>query len=213
MSSCLIFFRTIHTFNIFFRLLPPFEWLWERLAIVPFSGGVHAVGMKRQRRCKCKHCHALYRKDPRAGHCQRYCGAPACRRASRRASQNRWLVRPENQDYFRGPDQVRRVQAWRKAHPGYWRKRPTALQDTITAQPATGKQDKGCLTERALQEESLTHPAFMVGLISSLAGSALQEDIVRTIRQLHHRGQTILNPKFGIETEGFDDAGKAFAVP
>jgi hypothetical protein len=39
-------------------------------------------------------------------------------------SQKRWLQKPENQDYFRGSQNVQRVQRWRKANPGYWRRKP-----------------------------------------------------------------------------------------
>jgi hypothetical protein len=34
---------------------------------------------------------------------QCYCLASTCRAASKAASQARWLAKPENQDYFRGP--------------------------------------------------------------------------------------------------------------
>ncbi len=73
-----------------------------------------------RRKCKC--CLKLFRPDPRNRHHQRYCSAPACRAASKAASQARWLATPENQGYFRGPVNVARVQAWRSRHPGYWRR-------------------------------------------------------------------------------------------
>ena len=88
------------------------------------------------RKCKC--CLKLFRPDPRNRHHQRYCSVPACRAASKAASQARWLAAAENQGYFRGPVNVARVQAWRSCHPGYWRKRcraGTALQDVSMAQP------------------------------------------------------------------------------
>ena len=74
-----------------------------------------------RRKCKC--CLKLFRPDPRNRHHQRYCSVPACRAASKAASQARWLAVAENQGYFRGPVNVARVQAWRSHHPGYWRKR------------------------------------------------------------------------------------------
>ena len=40
-------------------------------------------------------------------------------RVPKEASQKRWLRKPENQNYFRGPENVRRVQEWRIANPGY----------------------------------------------------------------------------------------------
>ena len=88
--------------------------------------------MTTRRRRKCRHCGQLFRLDPRNLRHQRYCSAKECRRASKAASQRRWLAKAENRDYFRGPEQMARVRAWRAAHPGYARKKSSrrrALQD------------------------------------------------------------------------------------
>ena len=77
------------------------------------------MGCGDRRKCIC--CRKLFRPDPRNRHHQRYCSAPVCRAASKAASQARWLAKPENQDYFRGPVNVARVQLWRSRHPGYGR--------------------------------------------------------------------------------------------
>ena len=79
--------------------------------------------MTTRRRRKCRHCGQLFRPDPRNLRHQRYCSAKECRRASKAASQRRWLAKAENRDYFRGPEQMARVRAWRAAHPGYGRKK------------------------------------------------------------------------------------------
>ena len=74
---------------------------------------------------KCLHCNEDYHRDPRNGGRQRYCAKPDCRQASKAASQRQWLGRPENRDYFRGPENCERVRLWRLANPGYRRsKRP-----------------------------------------------------------------------------------------
>jgi hypothetical protein len=78
--------------------------------------------MKRARRRKCLCCGELFRPDARNLRHQRHCAKPACRTASKAASQRRWLAKVTNRDYFRGPINVARVQAWRAAHPGYWRR-------------------------------------------------------------------------------------------
>ena len=42
----------------------------------------------------------------------------------------------DNRDYFRGQDNVLRVQHWREAHPRYWRRSKQsshALQDPLTS--------------------------------------------------------------------------------
>ena len=73
--------------------------------------------MARGDRRKCKCCLKLFRPDPRNRRHQRYCSTPACRRASKAASQERWLAKPENHDYFRGPVHVARVRRWRSGKP------------------------------------------------------------------------------------------------
>jgi hypothetical protein len=71
---------------------------------------------------KCKHCQTFFVPDPRSAKRQRYCATPACRQASKTASQRRWLQKPGKRDYFTGPTHVERVRQWRQAHPGYWRR-------------------------------------------------------------------------------------------
>ena len=58
--------------------------------------------MPRTRRRKCCHCGQLYDPDPRNCYHQRYCGQPACRRASKAVSQRHWRASPKGKDYFRG---------------------------------------------------------------------------------------------------------------
>lgn len=150
---------------------------------------------------KCQHCKEFFVPDVRHRRRQRYCVAPACRRASKAASQERWLGRPENRDYFRGPENVQRVQAWRAANPGYGKRpaQPRApLQEMMKAQVAPGQaaadQDEG----QALQETWRAQPPLLVGLIAHLTGTALQEDMAPVMRRLITRGQALLepNPKY-----------------
>ena len=49
--------------------------------------------MTTRRRRKCWHCGQLFRPDPRNLRHQRYCSAKECRRASKAASQRRWLFK------------------------------------------------------------------------------------------------------------------------
>lgn len=151
------------------------------------------MGCGERRKCKC--CRKLFRPDRRNRARQHYCSAPACRAASKTASQARWLAKPENQSYFSGPVNVARVQAWRSRHPGYWRKgRSTdpALQDVSTTQPI-GSADKTDDVARApLQEVLAAQPAVLIGLIAHLVGTPLQDDIVRTTGRLLRLGQDIL---------------------
>ena len=80
---------------------------------------------------KCKHCQTLFAPDPRSAKRQRYCAQPACRQASKAASQHHWLQKPGNRDYFTGPTHLERVRQWRRAHPGYWRRHTTRPADAL----------------------------------------------------------------------------------
>jgi len=150
-----------------------------------------------QNRRKCRCCHRVFAPDPRTADRQQYCSQPACRQASKAASQRRWLSKNGNGDYFRGPEAVRRVQAWRQSHPGYWRKSSPSSEPTqpIENQEVSSGQSS-CNVPRALprtlQEDCLAQDPAFVGLISLVTGSTLQEDIAATTRQLLLRGRNIL---------------------
>ena len=152
--------------------------------------------MKASARRKCLHCHEFFLPDSRNRYRQRYCSKPACRSQSKTESRRRWLQKPENQNYYRGSENSQRVKEWRKQHPGYWRKKGSVpkepLQDFCIAQAAQNeavtKQEPSC----ALQDLCLMEPAVIVGLLSTLAGSALQEDIASIAQQLRRKGQDIL---------------------
>ena len=148
---------------------------------------------KRMRKRKCRCCGAIFASDHRNRWRQRYCSKPECRKAGKAASQKLWLKKPENRDYFRGPDNVRRVQEWRKAHPEYSRKRRKALQDDLTGKHVKNPEVKPCFVSSALQDLFASQPTVLLGLISHLTGSALQDDIAVTARRLQQLGNDILN--------------------
>lgn len=160
--------------------------------------------MQKPKRCKCLCCKTLFRPDPRTANRQKYCSKPDCRAASKRASQRRWAGKPENRDHFQGPVHVERVRAWRKAHPGYWKRTQRShrctLQDECGSQDTDKQSDKAKNTARALQEEIFLQPAFIVGLISQTIGSTLQDEIAESARRMQTRGLDILGRVPGSET-------------
>ena len=152
--------------------------------------------MQNKRRGKCHHCKEFYRKEARNFWHQRYCEKSECRKASKAQSQRRWFQKSENQNYFRGNENVERVRAWRKNNPRYWRrgsnKISSALQEVITAQPIDIQDVKRSSNPGALQDLlSMQHP-LVLGLISMMTGDALQENIEQTTRSLLSRGYQIL---------------------
>lgn len=156
--------------------------------------------MKRITTFKCLCCSEQHPCEPRSKGRQHYCSKPSCRRASKAASQRRWLSKSENKNYFCGSEHVERVRRWRKRHPGYWRKkRPQgrdALQETLKeksqVQPAHTESVANKGISDALQDICNPQPALLVGLISFIGGHALQDDIAATARSFLIRGEDIL---------------------
>jgi hypothetical protein len=152
-------------------------------------------------RCKCLHCKSLFVSDYRNRGRQKYCSAPECQSVSKRQSQQRWLSQPQNRDYFRGSENVQRVQQWRTEHPGYWKRQPRrprrALQETCSEQGPTQQElppaQAPQVSRPALQELCEVKTPLLVGLIAQFSDTALQEDIVAYTRRLIAKGQDILD--------------------
>jgi hypothetical protein len=150
----------------------------------------------------CLFCGKFFRADPRNTKHQKYCSEPSCRKASKAASRSTWLLKAENRDYFCGAENVARVQSWRAAHPGYWR-RPRGqrgassegagtLQDLCPTQPLEIAKDSQNVPEPALQDLWRAQPAVLIGFIAQFTGSTLQDDIARSTRRLIELGDDIL---------------------
>jgi hypothetical protein len=134
----------------------------------------------------------LYARDYRNGFHQKFCAQSECRKASKAASQARWRHSEKGRDYFKGPFNVQRVRAWRKAHPGYARgryRKKSALQDLCATQVLAQPKDTPELSLHALQDHFILQDSLLDGLIANLNGSALQEDIASTRRKLILLGQ------------------------
>jgi hypothetical protein len=166
--------------------------------------------------CKCLHCRGFFIPCPNSRHTQRYCAKSECRKASKAAAQAKWLNKPQNRSYFRGPENVERVQRWRERHPGYWRKkrssRPDALQDLAPTeasqnQPITINEiglladdfglcepSKPSKTPRAgaLQDLAYVQVPLLAGVVSLLIGDALQDRFATFTRELVDRGKRVL---------------------
>ena len=154
--------------------------------------------MKKIQKKKCCHCRCLFVPDHRNRKKQTYCKKDPCRKASKKASQRKWLSKPENKDYFRNPDNVERVQKWREDTPEYWKrsKRSITLQELLTLQDTENKenidQNDAQPQKHALQDFLMAQSPVIIGLIYNLTGSALQEDIANTLLRMQQFGQEIL---------------------
>ena len=151
--------------------------------------------MTRLKKRKCKNCHTFFFPDPRNANRQQYCSNQECRWASKKASQRKWLEKPQNQDYFRCSENTNRVQQWREAHPKYWRRKASqpqiALQDPLIAQPTDIDSDNPDFVDNALQDLLTVQPFVLLGLIAHFTDSALQDNIDSTLQRLQQLGRDI----------------------
>lgn len=165
--------------------------------------------MRPKRTRACCHCREAFVPDRRNRDRQRYCGREKCRRASKAASQRRWLNKPENRDHFRGKANVERVQRWRQKHPGYWKssrqKTDPAPKEEWSTQDVDNqgvKPSRDLVTEdQPLQDLSVSQLLVLAGLISMITGSTLQDHIAEMLRRLEDRGRDVLGMDLGTERE------------
>jgi hypothetical protein len=97
--------------------------------------------------------------------------------ASKKASQQRWLGKPENLDYFCGAQHVNRVQAWREKQLSYGRESPIRsrpLQETIVRQPTEGSKETADLALQEMIRRQVGEPAEDGGV---WAAPALQDSM------------------------------------
>ena len=141
---------------------------------------------KKIRRRRCKNCDDLYKPDPRNLKRQKFCHKPECKIASKKYSQQKWLLQPKNKDHFSGPANVIRVQQWREKSPGYWKQKKSkkkislvegALQETLSAKTVTGKGFSSALIQNALQDSLSSKTLVIIGFDIQLNKTALQDII------------------------------------
>jgi hypothetical protein len=149
------------------------------------------------KRRKCWGCSTFFYPDYRNWKHQHYCGKPECRRASKLASQQRWYRKPKNLSHFRNGEGTERVRTWRKAHPGYWRKKTPTSESTQPTElqilnPEQTSRNVPRPLPRTLQDYCLAQEPAFIGLLSMFTGSTLQEDIQSFAHRLIEQGCNIL---------------------
>lgn len=138
---------------------------------------------------RCQSCGDDFVPDPRARKRQRFCRARDCRRASRAASRAKWLGKPENAQYFKGPGNAMRVRLWRAQNPRPKKRGQKAMQRLI--QPSLANALKAC----GVQDLNERQLSLLLGLVSALAQSSVQDVIARRLRRLMFAGYAVLRPE------------------
>ena len=184
--------------------------------------------MGREQQDPCVNCGQAFVPDRRNARHQCYCGAAACKAASKRASQAKWLAK--NPDYHRGAEAVARVKAWRQEHPGYSRRKraplaESAIQETLLFEPdisvplpteAAQPVKKSCNASEIelappLQDFLNAQPTVLIGLIAHIWGSTLQDDIASALNRLLQLGQDIRGGSYEQSDEAASESGTSAA--
>ncbi len=144
---------------------------------------------KRTRQRRCKNCKELYKPDPRHLKKQKFCRKPACKAASKKYSQQKWLNKPKNRDYFSGQVNITRVQEWRRHNHEYWKrgnplKKPSLIEDALqemkTGKTFAGKGSSIDLIQIPLQDLISAKNLVFIDFNTNLSKSALQDIIDAT---------------------------------
>ena len=121
--------------------------------------------------------------DPRNLKNQKFCRKSACKSASKKHSQQKWLNKAKNRDYFSSPENVIRVQQWREQNPGYWGRKKharnvtlfeDALQDTLLPKMVDCRAYQANLTQNALQDMISNKSIVFIGFNPHLNENALK---------------------------------------
>ena len=136
---------------------------------------------------KCVHCGRKFFANPRLGKRHRYCGHDECRRIAKAESQRQWLSKPENIGYFKGSGNAMRVRLWRAANP-----RPKASNPQRVVPRLTTPRLSAALKACGVQDLRDSQLALILGIVSTLARTSVQETIAREIRKLMFAGYAVL---------------------
>jgi len=149
--------------------------------------------MKPRGRRKCLCCKKLFLPDPRNQRHQRHCAKGSCQKERKAASDRQWRGRPENREYWSGPENAARARSWQKANPGYWKrrkKRAAFLQVVCGTEPNEEQRDN----VKVLQDVWRAQPPILLGLISKITGTVLQADMAQITGQLIASGRALVGP-------------------
>ena len=169
--------------------------------------------IRQNEQIKCRHCGKLFIPEPRSAGRQEYCSRnDECKKASKAASQKRWLAK--NPDHFKGAVNVKRVQLWRQENPGYsqCQKKQDTLQDSLKTQPAKNT-DNFDFRKIALQDFLSSQHIVLLGLIHMMFGNTLQDTFAVSLQHMRKAGEDFLTNFFNGGNNGFKTSYLSGAAP
>jgi hypothetical protein len=146
----------------------------------------------KNKKIRCRNCGNYFYPDKFNRHHQRYCSRLECKKASRFASAQRYRNKKSRDKKFRRGESER-VKCWQRNNPNYWKNRRKSskkaeknkvLRDIARVEKL--HSDVGVLRDIANLQNIV-----MEGLIVTLTGDVLRDDIGAFIRQMYDKGQDV----------------------
>lgn len=147
----------------------------------------------KNRKIRCKHCMEYFYPDNYNRHHQRYCCKDdKCRKASRAASSKKYRKKKTEDAPFRQKESER-VKVWQRKKPDYWKKpKKRAKKSTENEVLRDFAQAENLHDEiTVLRDFANLQYAVMEGLIITLTGDVLRDNIDGFIRQMYDKSQEV----------------------
>lgn len=146
----------------------------------------------KNKKIRCKNCGNYFYPDNFNRHHQRYCSRLECRNASNAASSRAYRKKQSKNAKFRRQESER-VKRWQRKNPNYWKNQQKSSQ----------KNEKNKILRDFAQVEKLhsdvvvlrdiakLQDAVLKGVIVTLTGDVLRDDINTFIRQMYDKGNEV----------------------
>jgi hypothetical protein len=139
----------------------------------------------------CCICHNTFIPSKYAGSRQLVCANAECRREAKKERQAKWVAR--NADYFQGPENVERVSEWRRKNPDWRERKKTAVGKSSPETESCNTAESGM--ERLQDSVPAMQHAALMGLMSFVTGSVLQDEVQNLYGECLRRGSELLQPE------------------
>jgi len=166
-----------------------------------------AAGGQDDGRRRCVVCRRWFVPDRRNAGRQKFCSEERCQQVRRLRSMAAWRLKPENRDHWQGSSEVERVRQWRREHPGYWRRCKSGrgekgaegtLRNVCGRREGRWTQGRIKVQGGTLQNDWMPQDPLLVGLVATLVGRTLQNDIAEACRIMVAKGWGILANRRGV---------------
>jgi hypothetical protein len=146
----------------------------------------------KNKKIRCKNCGNYFYPDNFNCHHQHYCSRHECRKASNAASSKAYREKQSQTSEYRRKESER-VKRWQRKNPNYWKNRQKSSKKNEKnkvlrdfAQVEKLHSDVGVLRDIAKLQD-----AVLKGVIVTLTGDVLRDDINTFIRQMYDKGNEV----------------------